>query len=91
MFTFALCNNSLNWDVKKFTKQVKTKTWVKRNKKHLHNWANRLTSANRDNRQVIGGMLQSAYGVNMGRQIESNLTDENLISIRTNIIQGVYF
>ena len=34
-------------------------------------------NANIDNRQVIGGMLQAAFGANIGRQIEEKLNDDD--------------
>lgn len=88
-FSFALPSN-YDWDIKTFTRQVKTKAWVTNNKKHLNSWACRLTSNNIDKRQVIGGMLQSAYGANIGRQIEEKLNDDDLTKIRLNIISVIY-
>lgn len=88
-YSFALPNN-YDWDIKSFTRQVKTKTWVNNNKKHLYKWVNRLTTANIDNRQVIGGMLQAAFGANIGRQIEEKLNDDDLSKIRLNIINAAY-
>lgn len=86
-FTFALTNVSYdNYNVKKFTKQVKTKAWVERYKSKLYRWQDRLTTANVDKKQVVGGMLHAAYGVNIGEQILANLTDDDLSKIKTNII-----
>lgn len=91
-FSFALSHSSLvNGSIKQFTREVKTLKWCKLHKKSLARWADRLTSANRDNRQVIGGMLQAGYGANIGRQIEDQLTDEQLAKIRSNIIKAVYY
>lgn len=91
-FTFALTHASLvNEDIKTWSKQVKTLKWCKTHKGSLLRWADRLTSANRDNRQVIGGMLQAAYGANIGKQIEDTLTDDHLVKIRSNIIKAVYY
>ncbi len=87
--SFAL-PTGYDWDVKTFAKKVKTKKWVKDNLNHLGNWADRLTSANIDNRQVIGGMLQAAYGGNIGLQVEQLLTDDHLKVIRLNIIKIYY-
>lgn len=90
-FSFALSHSSLvNGNVKTWSREVKTLKWCKLHKKSLTRWADRLTSANRDNRQVIGGMLQTAYGANIGKQIEDTLTDEQLVKIRSNIIKAVY-
>jgi len=87
--TFAL-PSGYNWDIKKFAKAVKTKSFVTKHKKHLCLCADRLTSANKDPRQVIGGMLQVAYGANIGRQVEDLLTDTDLKQIKSNIIRIVY-
>ncbi len=88
-FTFAL-PHGFDWDINQFTKQVKTKKWASTYKRHLGNWADRLTSANRDDRQIIGGLLQTAYGVNIGKQIDEKLSDNDLSKIRLNIIQTFY-
>jgi hypothetical protein len=88
-FTFALPNN-YDYDVKKFAKQVKTKKWVNTFKNDLYRWGDRLTTANIDNRQIIGGMLQAAFGANIGRQVEEKLSDQDLAKIRLNIIQVIY-
>ena len=91
-FSFALSHTSMvNGSIKQFTREVKTLKWCKLHKKALTRWADRLTSANRDNRQVIGGMLQSGYGANIGKQIEDQLTDDHLIKMRENIIKAVYY
>lgn len=82
--TFAL-PSGYNWNVDKFTKEVKTKAWVKLHKDKLSHWVDRLTNANSDKVQIIGGMLQTAYGVNIGRQIEAKLTPEDFQKIKDNI------
>lgn len=84
-FTFAL-PSGYNWDVNQFTKQVKTKAWAKKFEHKLGHWADKLTNANRDDVQIIGGMLQTAYGVNIGRQIEAKLKPEDFTKIRGNIL-----
>lgn len=89
-FTFALPSN-YEYDVKKFARQVKTKKFAKQFKAQLKNTADKLTNSNCDNRQVLGGMLQTAYGVNIGRQVEVLLNDEDLKKIKSNIIQSVYY
>jgi len=89
-FTFALNGNFLDYDINKFAKQVKTKKWVKTFKNDLYKWGDKLTTAGIDNRQVLGGMLQAAFGVNIGKQIEEKLSDDDLAKIRLNIIQIVY-
>lgn len=87
--TFAL-PYGYDWDVNTFVKQVKTKAFVKKHKNDLSKYAYKLTSANIDNRQLIGSMLQTAFGVNIGRQIEDKLTDNDLSNIKSNIISIVY-
>lgn len=89
-FTFALPTSYDQYCVKTFTRKVKTKTFVKQYKAQLSNTASRLTTAGVDNRQVIGGMLQIAYGANIGRQVEQSLTDADITKIRNNIISAVY-
>lgn len=88
-WTFAL-PAGYDWDINKFTKQVKTKAWVKLHKERLGHWADKLTNANRDNVQIIGGMLQTACGVNIGQQIESKLKPEDFLKIRQNILEVMY-
>lgn len=88
--TFALPSN-YDWDVKKFARTVKTLKFAKQYKNQLMKYADKLTSANSDNLQIIGGMLQTAYGVNIGRQIESLLTENDLDKIKTNIIKACYY
>lgn len=73
-------------NVKTFARQVKTVVWANRYRSELAKYQDRLTRANRDNRQIIGGMLQAAYGGNIGRQVEDLLSDDDLIKIRKNIV-----
>ncbi len=87
--SFAL-PTGFNWEIKTFVKQVKTKKWINTFSKQLTKYAERLTTANIDNRQVIGGMLQAAYGANIGYQVEQLLTDDNLIKIKSNILAVIY-
>lgn len=75
-----------DWSLSNLIKQVKTVKWAKCNAKHLIKYQDRLTNAKRDDRQILGGMLQAAFGANIGRQVEENLTDEDLAKIRLNII-----
>lgn len=89
MGSFAL-PSGYDWDTKIFVKQVKTKSWVKKYKKYLNPWGYKLTNAIRDDRQIIGGILQAAYGANIGRQVESKLSDDDLSKIRLNIISVIY-
>lgn len=86
-FTFAL-PSGYDWDVKKFAKQVKTITWCKQYRDKLHPCRDRLTNAGCDNVQVIGGMLQTAFGVNIGRQVESLLKPADFDKIAHNIINN---
>jgi len=88
-FTFAL-PSGYDWDVKTFAKRVKTKAFVKSYKRQLEKTADRLTNANCDNLQVIGSMLQIAYGANIGRQVEALLSENDILKIRNNIISVVY-
>lgn len=85
IITFAL-PSGYDWDINKFTKQVKTKAWVKKFEVHLEHWADKITNTNADEIQIIGGMLQTAYGVNIGRQIEDKLTPEDFKKIKNNIL-----
>lgn len=88
-FTFAL-PSGYDWCTKKFAKRVKTKAFVRDYKSQLSNTACRLTSANYDVVQIIGGMLQIAYGASIGRQVEELLKPTDFEKIRLNIIQCVY-
>lgn len=88
-FCFAL-PTGYDWDIKSFVKQVKTKTWAKTYENKLVKYADKLTNAGADNVQIIGGMLQAAYGVNIGLQIESKLTEKDFEKIKQNILQVVY-
>ena len=88
-FTFAL-PAGYNWCTKSFAKRVKTKAFVRAYKRELTNTADRLTTANSDPVQIIGGMLQCAYGANIGRQVEALLKPEDFKKIKSNIIQCVY-
>jgi hypothetical protein len=87
-FTFAL-PAGYDWCVKSFSKRVKTKAFVRAYKEQLHNTADRLTTANSDPVQIIGNMLQIAYGANIGRQVEALLKPADFIKIKFNIIQCV--
>lgn len=86
-FTFAL-PSGFDWDVKKFSRQVKTLKFARQYKRQLANTADRLTNANRDDVQIIGGMLQAAYGANIGKQVEALLKPEDFAKIRLNIIKA---
>lgn len=88
-FCFAL-PSGYGWDINQFVKQVKTKAWTKKYESKLSKWADKLTNAGADNVQIIGGMLQSAYGVNIGLQIESKLTEKDFEKIKQNILAVVY-
>jgi hypothetical protein len=88
-FTFAL-PSGYDWDIKKFAKQVKTKKFVKTYEGKLGKYADKLTNANRDDVQIIGGMLQAAYGANIGRQVESLLSEKDFTKIRSNILNVFY-
>ena len=85
-FSFAIGNSCNIPPVKTLIKQVKTKGWVKRYSNKLGKHSDRLTNAGCDNRQVIGGMLQAAFGVNIGEQVLSQLDDNHLEAIKQNII-----
>jgi hypothetical protein len=90
-FTFALPNYYLDYDVKKFAKSVKTKTWAKLHRYKLSKYADKFTTANNDDYQTVGCMLQAAYGVNIGEQILTHIKDTDIDKIKTNIIQAVYY
>lgn len=90
-FTFALPASYDQYCVKSFVKRVKTKAFVNTYKAQLTNTAERLTTANADVRQVIGGMLQVAYGANIGRQIEDQLSDKDIQKIKHNILAVLYY
>ena len=77
--------------VKTFAKKVKTKAFAKLYKRQLQNTASRLTTANCDTVQIIGGMLQIAYGANIGRQVEAMLKPADFEKIKGNIIDAVYY
>lgn len=89
-FTFALPSSVFDYDVKKFSKQVKTLKFCRQYKTQLERTAERLCTSNCDLVQVIGGMLQIAYGVNIGGQVEALLSEGDFIKIRANIIRIVY-
>lgn len=85
--SFALKNVSYdNYDIKKFTKAVKTKAWTKKHKRELSNYADRLTTAGVDDYKVIGGMLRIAFGENIGLQILEKLNNVDIQKIKYNII-----
>ena len=88
MFTFAL-PSGYDWNTKTFAKQVKTKKWVKTYQRHLGKYQDKLTNAGSDPVQIIGGMLQAAYGANIGRQVEALLKPEDFEKIKWNIISLV--
>lgn len=90
MFTYAL-PSGYNWDLKTFVKRVKTKEFAKTYANKLQNTASKLTSANCDKVQIIGGMLQIAYGANIGKQIEEKLKPVDFEKIAGNIIEAVYY
>lgn len=89
-FTYAL-PSGYDWDLKAFVKRVKTKEFSKTYADKLNNTASKLTSANCDKVQIIGGMLQVAYGANIGRQIEQKLKPVDFEKIANNIIEAVYY
>ena len=86
MFTFAISNPCNIPPVKTIVKQVKTKKWCKQYQSKLGKYQDKMTNSNRDERQIVGGMLQAAYGVNIGEQVLSNLQDSDLNKIRENLI-----
>ncbi len=83
--SFAL-PSGYDYNVKTFVRQVKTRVRASKYKENLAKYHDKLTRANRDDRQILGGMLQAAFGANIGRQIEEQLTDQDLAKIRKNII-----
>lgn len=85
-FSFAL-PSGYDWDIKKFTKDVKTIKWCKQYDSQLERYRELITTQCRDNRQVIGGMLQAAYGANIGKQIEEKLTEKDIEKIKLNLIK----
>ena len=89
-FTYAL-PSGYDWDVKQFAKRVKTKEFARTYASKLSNTASKLTSANCDKVQIIGGMLQVAYGANIGRQVEGKLKPADFEKIASNIIEAVYY
>tara|TARA_R110000822_G_scaffold15369_2_gene52956 strand:+ start:1376 stop:1648 length:273 start_codon:yes stop_codon:yes gene_type:complete len=90
MGSFAL-PSGYNWDVKLFTRQVKTKKWAKEFSHKLGKYADKFNNANSDNYQTVGSMLQAAYGYNIGEQILSKLDSGHIDKIRSNVIQAVYY
>ena len=85
-FSFAISNSCNIPPVKTIAKQVKTKAWVKRYSDKLGKHSDRLTNSGANSRHVLGGMLQAAYGVNIGEQVLSQLDDNHLETIKQNII-----
>lgn len=88
-FTFAL-PSGYDYDVKKFSKAVTTKKWAKQFASKLGKYAEKFTNGGADSAWIVGGMLQAAYGVNMGLQVEAMLKPEHIEKIKLNIIQAVY-
>jgi hypothetical protein len=86
MFTFAISNTCNIPPVKTIAKQVKTKKWCKQYQSKLGKYQDKMTNSNRDERQIVGGMLHAAYGVNIGEQVLSYLKDSDLNKIRENLI-----
>ena len=87
-FSFAI-NNSCNIpSIRVIVRSVKTKKWAKLYRSKLEKYHDRLTNAKRDDQQIIGGILQAAYGYNIGNQVLELLTPEDLQVIRKNIIFG---
>lgn len=84
-FTFAL-PSGYEWEVKTFARQVKTKSWCKQYSNKLDRYRELLTRHNYDPEHIIGAMLQSAYGVNIGRQIEARLKPADIEKIRINLL-----
>ena len=78
------------WDTKKFAKQVTTKTWVRKHKKELNRHHDKLTRSLNDDQlvQVVGGILQSAFGVNIGRQVEQLMSIDDFKKFRKNYINN---
>ena len=88
-FTFAL-PSGYDYDVKKFARSVTTKKWAKQFASKLDKYADKFTNAGADSAWIVGGMLQAAYGVNIGLQVEAMLKPEDIEKIELNIIQAVY-
>jgi hypothetical protein len=88
-FTWAL-PTGYDWDIKKFAKAVKTKSWAKKHAKSLSIAANRLTSEGANTRTIIHKMLTDAYGVNIGNQVNEKIPDSDLETIKWNIIKSQY-
>ena len=86
---FALPSGG-DYDVKRFTKQVKTLKWAKSMSRHLSGCAERLTTSGNDSAWTIGGMLQTGFGCNIGLQIDDKLTEKDYIKIKDNILRAVY-
>jgi len=90
-FSFAI-PAGYDYDIKTFIKEVKTKNWTKTHRKHLPRYVDRLTTTGADKIQIIGGMLQNAYGANIGRQIEQRLQTKDFEKIVSNLLalSGTY-
>ena len=90
-FSFAI-PAGYDYDIKVFIKEVKTKKWTKIHKACLFRYVDRITTARADKVQIIGGMLQNAYGANIGRQIEQKLQTKDFEKIASNLLalSGTY-
>ena len=87
---FALPHSYDDYNVKTFTRQVKTKKWCNTYVKYLGKYADRFTTSGVDKKQVVGGLLHCAYGVNIGEQVLSNLNAKDLDKIKENVLAVCY-
>jgi Tfp pilus assembly major pilin PilA len=76
--------------MKKEVRAVKTKKWVKTHSNKISKWACRLTTQGADLDKIVKQILTSGYGVNIGEQIFNQLTQSDIVKIRSNIISEVY-
>lgn len=87
---FALPTNPCTWDVKTFTRQIKTAGWVKKHKADLRSpdFHHLFTSDREPLDKVVATLTRCAYGFNIGEQVFERLSAEDMAKIRRNVIDN---
>jgi Icc-related predicted phosphoesterase len=86
--TFAL-PSGFDYDIKTFSKEVKTKKWTTKFKNELRKYEDKFTNSGNDDSQTVKSLLQAAYGVNIGEQVFDRLNESDINKIKNNVTSTI--
>lgn len=83
--------NYCDFDVKKESKKISTLKYLRQYKNKWVKWADRFTTSGADNDLIVLSLLVSLYGKNIGEQIKSHISAQQIDKIRKNCIKVAYY